>query len=170
MFWSYQFAVPHLISIAASILLLISAHAVPRVARALYMVLFAWACATNWRVVLDRPSVYMEYGDLSIVRLYRDFILGFFAVHVLPIVGAIATCQGLIAAGLIAGGQAARIALMGAAVFLIAIAPLGVGSAFPATVIMAVGALRLRSSADALSQDLVSNTIRAVRARRTRMA
>lgn len=168
MFWSSQYAVPHLISIFASVLLLISSHAFPRVARALFALLFAWACATNWSVVLERPSVYLEYGGLSVMALYREFIGGFFASHVLPIVGAIATCQGLIAAGLLMGGRPARIALVGAAVFLLAIAPLGVGSAFPSTVIMATGCFRLRAWSEALEHNLLSNLVNAVHARRMR--
>ena len=101
MFWSSQYAIPHLISIAGSIVLLFAAHAFPRAARALYVALFAWACATNWRIVLEQPSVYLEYADLSVLALYRAFIHGYFGEHVLAIVGAIATCQGLIAAGLL---------------------------------------------------------------------
>jgi hypothetical protein len=57
----------------------------------------------------------------------------------------------LIAAGILVGGVPARIALAGAAVFLFAIAPLGVGSGFPSTVLMAIGCLRLSRTDGALA-------------------
>lgn len=170
MFWSTQYAVPHLISIAAAIGLLFAAHAAPRVARTLYVALFAWACATNFRIAFERPSVYLEYSDLAVLDVYRIFINGLFAQHIQAIVGVIAACQGLIAAGLIVGGRPAYMALAGATVFLFAIAPLGVGSGFPATPIMAVGCLRLLLSGAPLARNLPTNLIHAFQARRVRTA
>lgn len=152
MIWSEQYVVEHVTALMLATALLAAAHAWPRLARVLYIALFAWACSVNWRTVLERPDVYLEYADLAIVDAYRAFIRGFFAAHVLEIVGAIATCQGLIAAGLLAGGVLARIALLGATVFLVMIAPLGVGSGFPSTVIIAAGCLRLLGTPAALAR------------------
>lgn len=151
MFWSQQYIVEHVTALILATALLTATYLWPRVARVLYIALFAWACSVNWRTVLERPEVYLEYADLAVVDAYRDFIRGFFATHILEIVGAIATCQGLIAAGLLAGGALARVALLGATVFLVMIAPLGVGSGFPSTVIMAAGCLRLLGASRALT-------------------
>ncbi len=46
--------------------------------------------------------------------------------------------QGLIAIGMMLKGWIVRLACLGAIVFLLAIAPLGIGSGFPATIIIAV--------------------------------
>jgi hypothetical protein len=54
-------------------------------------------------------------------------------------VGSIAVCQGLIALAMLMKELVFRIGAVGAMVFLISIAPLGVGSAFPCTLVMAVG-------------------------------
>src|SRR5687767_11334555 len=119
MFWSQQYVVEHVTALALAVGLLAAARVWPRVGRVLYVALFAWACGVNWRTVLERPHVYLEYADLAVLDAYRDFIRGFFASHILAIVGTIATGQGLIAAGLFAGGVLARIALVGAVVFLL---------------------------------------------------
>ncbi len=134
--------------------------------RLLYVALFAWACSVNWQTAIERPRVYLEYADLAVVDLYREFIRGFFAAHIPAIVGTIATCQGLIAAALFAGGKPARVALVGAIVFLVMIAPLGVGSGFPATVIMAVGCVRLLLSPAAIARSVPEQLANALVARR----
>jgi hypothetical protein len=51
--------------------------------------------------------------------------------------------QAAIAVGVSLAGRATSFALAGAIVFLLAIAPLGIGSGFPATVIMALAAAKL---------------------------
>ncbi|HPF67714.1 MAG TPA: hypothetical protein PLC20_08575, partial [Flavobacteriales bacterium] len=54
-------------------------------------------------------------------------------------IGAIAFGQGLVALGLLGRGMLRRIAAIGGIVFLVAIAPLGVGSAFPSSLLLALG-------------------------------
>jgi hypothetical protein len=54
-------------------------------------------------------------------------------------VGLVAACQALIALGLLLKGFVTRVACLGGIVFLLAITPFGVGSGFPATLLMAVG-------------------------------
>lgn len=137
------YASMHAGAILVSLFMLVSAWRWPRVARVEYIALFAWACWVNWSTVTRTPSVYFEYGGFAVVPAYRAFIGGAFRQQVVAIVGTIATCQGLIALGLLVGGVWARVALFGAIVFLGAIAPLGVGSGFPSTLIMAAGALLL---------------------------
>jgi len=105
--------------------------------------LFAWAAQLNFRTALTAPEVYLEYAPLAWSSWYRDFILGPFARHITPIVAAIAVGQAAIAIGVSLRGRAAVFGLIGAVVFLAAVAPLGIGSGFPATVIMALAALKL---------------------------
>lgn len=111
--------------------------------RLMFVGLFAWAAQINFRTALATPEVYLEYAPLAWFSWYRDFILGPFARHITQIVGAIAVCQGAIALGVSLSGRATSLALAGAVVFLVAIAPLGIGSGFPATVIMALAAMKL---------------------------
>jgi hypothetical protein len=147
MFYMPEFAFLHASALVLALVLALFAWRRPRVGRLLYVLLFVWASAVNWTTALTTPSVYLEYGPLALLDLYREIIYGLFAPAVIAFVGAIATCQGLIALGLVFGGTGARVARAGAIAFLIAIAPLGVGSGFPATLIMAFGAAFLRGEA-----------------------
>jgi hypothetical protein len=147
MFYKPELVGPLLASVIASLLLLLAAFRAPDLARALFVLLFGLACAFNWTTVLETPRVYLDFEPLAVSSTYRDIILGPFLRHMTLFVGTIATCQGLIALGVTVGGIWARVALVGAIVFLVDIAPLGAGSAFPSTLILAAaaGALLTRS-------------------------
>lgn len=111
--------------------------------RLLFFALFAWAAQVNLRTALTAPAVYLDYAPLAALDVYRRFIEGFFAAHVTAIVSAIAVGQATIAALLLFRGRARAAGLAGAIVFLLAIVPLGTGSGFPATLIMAMAATSL---------------------------
>jgi hypothetical protein len=153
MFYSSKFALPHLAAVVLSALLLLAAFRKPGLARNLFAVLFGWAAVVNWLTVLETPRVYLEYAPLAVLQAYRDIILGAFADHIRLFVGGIATCQGLMVVGLLLGDVWARMALVGAVVFLVDIAPLGVGSGFPSTLLMAcaAGVLLTRSRRSAIA-------------------
>jgi hypothetical protein len=110
------------------------------VGRFLLVLLFVWAAQVNLRTALARPDVYLEYAPLAMSRLYRDFIQGFFARHITVLVSAIALGQAAIAVLVALPGRPARLGLLGAIAFLLAITPLGQGAGFPATIIMAAAA------------------------------
>jgi hypothetical protein len=111
--------------------------------RLLFVFLFLWASGANLYTSIVRPEVYLEYAPLAALDVYRWFILGPFARHITLIVGAIAISQLAIALLVALWGTAVRLGLIGAMVFLVAIAPLGIGSGFPATLIMALAAALL---------------------------
>jgi hypothetical protein len=115
----------------------------PNAGRLAFVLLFLWAGAWNLRTAIVEPLVYLDYGSLTVSDAYRDFIRGPFARHVTPIVSAIALGQLAIAVLVALRGAAVRLGLLGAIVFLLAIAPLGVGSGFPATLIMTLAAVVL---------------------------
>jgi hypothetical protein len=127
-----------LISNIAALLLLFVAVKWPRIARILFFLLFAWACWMNWTTALEKPQVYLDYADLTWSRFYYNFIRGWFAGHIQPVVIGIAICQGLIALSMLWNKWIFRTGAAGAILFLLSIIPFGVGSGFPATVIMAV--------------------------------
>jgi len=96
------------------------------------VVLFAWAALTNTRTVLGDPGAYLEYAALTPSGWYRAFITGWFSHHVQVIVLTIAAAQAAIAV-LLASPRALHrwTGAVGAWIFLLAIAPLGVGAGFP---------------------------------------
>lgn len=119
------------ISNAVALLILWASWKQPRIARLLLFLLFAWASWKNWTTALRNPEFYIEYADLGFLKLYKQFIKGWFSSHITETVGFIATCQALIAVALLLKGWILKLGVIGAIIFLLAIAPLGVGSAFP---------------------------------------
>jgi hypothetical protein len=108
MFYLPEFAFLHASALVMALVLALFAWKRPRVGRLLYLLLFVWAAAVNWTTALTTPSVYLEYGPLALLDLYREIIHGIFARFAAAFVGAIATCQGLIALGFVFGGLGAR--------------------------------------------------------------
>ncbi len=123
------------ISNAVALLMLWAAWKHPRIARLMFFLLFAWASWTNWNMALYNPQFYIEYADLSFLNVYKQFIRGWFSNHITEAVGFIATCQALIAVSMLLKGWVIKAGVIGAIIFLLAIAPLGVGSAFPFSLI-----------------------------------
>jgi hypothetical protein len=129
----------YIIANVAAVLFLALAIKWPRVGRWAYILLFAWAAVINASTSMRQPEVYLEYADLTFLPVYRSLILGAFSEHISLYVMTIAFCQAMIAIGLVVGSGLARVAAWGAIMFLVAIAPFGVGSGFPCTVVFAVG-------------------------------
>lgn len=109
-----------------------------RILRLMFFLLFAWASWTNWMEAIRSPQFYLDYADLTFSAYYYDFIHGWFSHHITLAVGIIATCQALIAISMLLKGLILKIGAMGAIIFLLAIIPLGVGAAFPCTLVMAI--------------------------------
>jgi hypothetical protein len=86
-----------------------------------------------------KPDAYLDYARWA-VPPYRHFILGPFSRHIGLLVGAIALGQLTIAILVAARGRAVVLGLVGAVIFLLAIAPLGRGSAFPFSLTVSVAA------------------------------
>jgi hypothetical protein len=107
----------------------------PGVARWVWVAIFAWAAWVNTTTAAREPWVYLAYGGLTPSPVYRDFIAGWFSTHIQPFVLSIAVGQLTIAILLSRAGDARWLGVMGASVFLLAIAPLGVGSGFPFSLI-----------------------------------
>ena len=107
----------------------------PAAARWLWVAIFLWAASVNTITVAREPWVYLVYAALTPSALYREFIEGWFSAHIQPFVLAIAAGQLMIAILLSRRGDARWLGIVGASVFLLAIAPLGVGSGFPFSLI-----------------------------------
>ena len=123
---------PHLlVSNVVALIILWAAIKRTRLARLLFVLLFAWACWLNFRTAHNDPSGYLEYASLTPFPFYEQFINGWFASHVTEMVTAISIGQGLIALGMLLNGMWVRLACIGASIFFLAITPLGIGSGFP---------------------------------------
>ena len=127
-----------IISNAVALLQLIAAIKWPNIARISFFLLFSWACWINWKTSRQTPQFYLDYAGLAWSEWYQTFIRGWFSEHIKPVVGFIATCQGAIAISMLLRGWIFQMGCLGAILFLIAILPLGVGSGFPCTGIMAI--------------------------------
>jgi hypothetical protein len=134
-----KFWVEVLISNIAALILLLAAIYRPRTTRILFSLLFVWAAFTNWFTVHNKPQVYQEYEAMALLPFYKNFIKGFFAEHAVLLVSFVAVSQLLIGISMLMKGWVFRLGCAGGIIFLLAILPLGVGSGFPCTFIMAVG-------------------------------
>lgn len=117
----------------------------PRLTRLAFLLLFGWAAGFNAANALSVPWVYQAYADTAI-PLYKWFILGPFVAIIKPMVLLIAAGQALIALSMVLKGDLFRIGCWDGAVFGLAIAPLGLYAAFPATVLMAISFYRLQKN------------------------
>jgi hypothetical protein len=132
------FSQPYIISNLISILILIIALVRPVFGRMLLSLIFIAAAIINMVIAISNPEVYKIYESLAALPIYEDFIRGPFSLHITGYILAIATGQLMIGLGLALKGIYESIALTGAIIFLLAIAPLGAGSSFPCTVILAL--------------------------------
>lgn len=119
------------------VLLWISIKA-PRVSRKVWGFLMILASLANTHVAVMDQKNYHEYGVLSIPP-YQQFIYSKFFEYPALLVLPIAMCQNIIGFVLMLSEMPWRLkaAITGLIVFFFGIAPLGVGSAFPSSLIYA---------------------------------
>ena len=134
-----EYIIPYTISQIVSIIILILAWKHTKAARILFALLFFWASGTNLYTGIVTPDAYLEYGEMSI-PLYRNFINGWFSKNVSLLISIMATGQFLIAVGMMLKGWMVKMACIGIIIFLLAIAPLLVGSAFPFSITVSIAA------------------------------
>lgn len=130
--------VPFTISqvVASAILALSIWH--QNAARWLIAALFLAAGAFNFYVSMTNSSAYLEYSKTALIPIYSDFISGWFSGHVSLLVGTIAIGQLCCSVLLAVGRRWAVLGAIGVTIFLLAIAPLGVGSAFPFSIMVSL--------------------------------
>lgn len=134
-----EYLIVWIVSNAVGVLILWAAYKSTRVARGIFFLLFGWACWANYTTVHATPEVYLDYASMS-VQWYSDFILGWFQNHIVAVVTTIAAGQALIAIGMLLKGRWVTIACVGAIIFLLGIAPLGVGAGFPFSITVSIAA------------------------------
>ncbi|HEU4861471.1 MAG TPA: hypothetical protein VFT15_16615 [Chitinophagaceae bacterium] len=134
-----QYLVPYLISQLVSVIFLIVAWKRTKWARVLFALLFFWAAGTNMYIGITKPDTYQLYADLAI-PVYSDFINGWFSRHNHIVIPLIAIGQFLIAFGMLLRGWWITAVCLGAIIFLLSIAPLMVGAAFPFSITVSIAA------------------------------
>ncbi len=150
-----------LLSNGVSLLLLMLAIWRPVVARWLFCILFIGAAFFNTYTAIVHPEKYLLYADLTALPMYEQFIRGAFSRHITTYIIAIAIGQLLTGIYIGSSGQLYKAALAGAIIFLLAIAPLGAGSAFPCSIVMAAACMvLLRKGADATLLEIFRGKIR----------
>ncbi|MBD0849591.1 hypothetical protein [Maribacter arenosus] len=121
-----------------AILLLIASFRRPKLARLVFSLLFAWACWLNYTTAHHHPEDYLNYASMTPFVWVRDFINDWFKGHITGIITVISVGQGLIALGMLLQGWWVQVASVCAILFLLAIIPLGIGSGFPCSLILAL--------------------------------
>ncbi|HMS55819.1 MAG TPA: hypothetical protein PKA27_10495 [Fimbriimonadaceae bacterium] len=136
-----QHVIPYLMSLAVGSLMLVLSIGRPHWCRWMLVALFAYAAPYNGWLAMSRPEEYVGFAQLAIIPLVAEYVRGPFKEHAPAIIGAIAVGQALIAGLMGLGGRCFTIGAIGAVVFLLAISPLGVGSALPFSFIVGLAAI-----------------------------
>lgn len=139
-----EFIVPYTASNIISLVLVFTAFKWPGLTRSLFLLIFLAAGIVNMYTALTTPEDYLNYREYALLGIYRNFIDGFFSQHVQVIVCVIATGQLTIAALLTRRGLPLNMAVIGGVIFFIAIAPLGIGSALPAPLLLAAALIAMK--------------------------
>jgi len=141
------YLIGYIISNVVAILLVIAAIKRPKLARLLFFLLFAWAFSMNYYVSHQRPEAYLEYADEAL-PFYRNFINGWFSEHITEMVSLIAFGQALIAMGMLLKGWWVKFSCIGAIIFFMSIAPLGLYAGFPFSIIASIAAIFILKNDD----------------------
>src|SRR5688572_27891481 len=107
----------------------------PSIARWVWVAIFVWAASVNTMTAAREPWVSLACCALTPSARYRDLLAGWFRTHTQPFVLSIDATQLTIMILLSRGCDARWLGIIGASVFLLAIAPLGVGSGLPFSLI-----------------------------------
>ncbi len=150
-----EFFIPFIVSNSIAVVLLILACWRPIITRWSFVAIFVWAAFVNGITSLAHPEVYRDYAPLALIAIYREFIRGFFWNHVAWFVFPIAVAQLAIAVLLTRNGIWMRLGTFGMCTFLLAIAPLGVGSAFPFSLIAIAAAVVMMRNIERASRPMI---------------
>jgi hypothetical protein len=144
-----EFFVPWLVSNIVSTVLILTALTWPRATRVLFVGIFMLAGLFNIYSGISAPHWYLTYAETAILPIYYQFIVGEFAHHPTAYVVAIGLGQLIVGALLTRDGRLYSLGTIGGVIFMLAITPLGIGSALPAPLLLATALVitgrRLRS-------------------------
>lgn len=131
--------IPYLGSQVVSVIVLYSTWKNTRLGRLQFALMFLYAGCYNMYIGFTSPDTYLGFAALA-TPLYRDFINGWFTYNNYILIPMIATGQLAIGVGMLLNGYWVQWASIGVIIFLLSIAPLMVGSAFPFSITVSVAA------------------------------
>ena len=135
----HDYWIPYLVSNLIAVLLVIICFKWHKIGKIVFGILFFSAGIFNIYTSINSPEVYVEvYGSSAVLPFYKEIIFGIFSLHTTLFVVLIASGQITVSVLLFTKKIFFKIGIIGGIIFLVAIAPLGIGSAFPATIIMAM--------------------------------
>lgn len=133
---------PYVVTHIITIILIIVCYKWPKIGKIAWGIIFILAGIFNIFTVVKDPQAYLSYSDHA-VEFYKFFIDGVFNSFTIFIVSLIGAGQILVGIFLLRKGKLFLLGILGGIIFLIAIAPLGIGSAFPSTLLMAFSLILL---------------------------
>jgi hypothetical protein len=114
----------------------------PKIGKVAWGIIFILAGIFNIYTGVSNPQAYVDYGQHA-VGLYQKFIYGLFSSYTSLIVSLVALGQILVGIFLLMKRTLFFLGIVGGIIFLLAISPLGIGSAFPSTLLMAISLVLL---------------------------
>lgn len=133
---------PYVITNIVAILLIIICYKWPKIGKIAWGIIFILAGIFNIFTVIKDPQAYLGYRD-NALGFYKFFIDGVFSSFTIFIVSLIGAGQILVGIFLLKKRKLFLLGILGGIIFLVAIAPLGIGSAFPSTLLMAISLVLL---------------------------
>lgn len=127
---------PYVITHVSTFLMIFICYKWPKIGKVAWGAIFILAGIFNIFTVIKDPEAYLSYRDHA-VDFYKFFIDGVFSSFTIFIVSLIGAGQILAGIFLLRKGKLFLLGILGGIIFLVAIAPLGIGSAFPSTLLMA---------------------------------
>lgn len=114
----------------------------PKIGKVAWGIIFILAGIFNIYMGNSNPQAYVDYGQHA-VGLYQKFIYGLFSSYTSLIVSLIASGQIIVGIFLFMKKNLFVLGIGGGIIFLVAISPLGIGSAFPSTLLMSASLVLL---------------------------
>jgi hypothetical protein len=128
---------PYIVTHTMAFILVFICFKWPQIGKVTWGIIFLLAGIFNIYTASSNPQAYLSYGEHAI-RPYQQIINGIFSIHTSLFVILIGCGQILVGLLMLMKRKLFYIGILGGTVFLLAIAPLGIGSAFPSTLLMAL--------------------------------
>ena len=139
---SQNVLIPYIVSHVLTICLIFVCWKWAKIGKIIWAVIFILAGIFNAYTVTSDPQAYLMYSQW-VVGPYKAFINGVFSSNLSLFIYSIATGQILVGIFLFLKRKFFLLGIFGGIFFLIAISPLGVGAAFPSTLLMAFSLILL---------------------------
>lgn len=135
--------IPYIFSNALAVCALWLSLRKPGASKGLLGILFVSAAVFNTYTAFSNPSAYLAFAETALLPFYQQFIRTFFADNTVIIIALISAGQLYIGLSMMYEDLRFKVGCIGGILFGIAIAPLGVGSALPCSIVLSLSFLTL---------------------------